>query len=129
MAWTGPGFDPLLSEGGPGRWSLEKHAAWLDARNGVSAVDAFGDLVDALYFQHRRIALSKVSPTDHRDPFCVAEDNGVLTHLRPDEPFWTGARYGVVNHLLWTLGAIEDPSGDAALTSLGVELLERCRDA
>ena len=45
-----------------------------------------------------------------RDPFNFAEDDGVLRPLRLDEPFWTGARYAVGNHLLWTLGLLTAPA-------------------
>jgi hypothetical protein len=40
-----------------------------------------------------------------------------------DYPFWTTARFEVVNHLLWTLGLLESPDGRARPTELGDRVL------
>jgi hypothetical protein len=129
-----PGFTELLDEGSSHRWSLRHLASWLAARSADPLDQVVAELVDALHHQHVRIALLKVRvPTARnlashrhpwRDPFCFADDDGVLRPLRLDEPFWTGARYDVVNHLLWTLGLLTDPDG-TALTALGTTYLER----
>jgi hypothetical protein len=87
----------------------------------VSSV--LGELLDELHHQHVRISLGKVSPLGQRDPFCFAEDDGLLRLLRLDEPFWTTARFDVVNHLLWTLGLLEAPEGSARPTDLGRRVL------
>jgi hypothetical protein len=60
-----------------------------------------------------------------RDPFNFAEDEGVLRPLRPDEPFWTGARYWVLNHLLWSLGLLSSPTPPIELTALGRRIRKR----
>ncbi len=117
------GFAELRDEGGPGRWSLQHLRSWLDARSDQSGRSALSDLIDALHHQHVRVALSKVSPTDSRDPFCFSDDDGQLRLIRNDEPFWTGARYDVVNHLLWTLGLLDHPAGEIRPTELGLKML------
>ncbi len=133
---SAPGFDDLLDEGGDGRWSLEHLNTWLDSRADQPLTEATADLLGALHHQHVRVALQKVRvPSAQnlrrvvggwRDPFNFAEDEGVLRPLRPDEPFWTGARYGVLNHLLWSLGLLTSPTPPFELTALGHETLERC---
>jgi hypothetical protein len=90
---------------------------------------AFSDLVDELRVQHLAVATAKLSDTDKRDPFCIAEDNGLVRVIRPDEPFWTGARFGVVLTLLWSLGLLEGPAGDYRPTALGTELLQQIEHA
>jgi hypothetical protein len=128
------GFTELLDEGRSHRWSLRHLAGWLSARSADPLNEVVAALIDALHHQHVRIALLKVRVPSARnlaahagswrDPFCFADDDGVLRPLRLDEPFWTGARYVVVNHLLWTLGLLADPNG-AALTARGRAYLER----
>ena len=49
--------------------------------------------------------------------------DGLLRLLRTDEPFWTTARFEVVNHLLWTLGLLATPDGRARPTELGTQIL------
>lgn len=120
---TAPGFDELLDEGGAWRWSLRHWAEWIDHRVEYRLDELLADLLVALLNQHRRVALTKVRVLDRRDPFCIAEDNGLLTTIRSDDPFWTGARYGVVNHLLWTLGLLTSPGTDPRLTPLGHQTL------
>lgn len=130
-----PGFSELLDEGGRHRWSLAYLDRWFAARESGTTVQAFGDLIDELHHQHVRVALSKVRiPSARnlrankgrwRDPFCFAEDNEVLRPLRRDVPFWTGARFQVVNQLVWTLGLIDVPRGESSLTELGREYLQR----
>jgi hypothetical protein len=117
------GFIELRDEGGSDRWSLERLRRWFEVRQDDTVDAALADLVDDLYLLHMGVGTRKLSPTDHRDPFCVAEDDGVLRLLRSDEPFWTGARFDVVNHLLWTLGLLESPEGDARPTELGISTL------
>lgn len=121
------GFDELLDEGGSWRWSLRHLAAWFDHRAEYRLDVVLSELLDALLNQHRRVALIKVRALDTRDPFCVAEDNGILSLLRSDQPFWTGARYGVVNHLLWTLGLLAPPDAEPRLTPLGSTTLDEMR--
>jgi hypothetical protein len=82
------------------------------------------DLLDEIHHQHVRVSLTKVNALGERDPFCFAEDDGQLRLLRMDEPFWTTARFEVVNHLLWTLGLLEAPNGQARPTNLGRQVLE-----
>lgn len=118
-----PGFTELRDEGGRGRWSMEYLRDWLDLRTAEQLAGVLGDLFDELHYQHIRVALPKISPTDSRDPFCFAEDEGVLRLLRPDEPFWTSARYEVVNHLMWTLGLLTEPDGEIRPTELGERIL------
>ena len=123
------GFTELLDEGGSHRWSLQYLDGWLGGRVDRRFAEMAIALLDALHHQHVRVALGKVRvPSaqnlgrykgDWRDPFNFAEDDGVLRPLRPDEPFWTGARYGVGNHLLWTLGLLSAPAPPTALTDLG----------
>ena len=117
------GFAELRDEGGPGRWSLAHLHDWLEVRHDETGRSVLAQLLDELHFQHIRVALSKVSPTDSRDPFCFADDDGLLRLIRQDEPFWTGARYEVVNHLLWTLGLLNEPSGEIRPTELGDQIL------
>jgi hypothetical protein len=129
------GFSELLEEGGSHRWSLQHLDAWLGARAEQPVAETMADLLDALQHQHVRVALSKVrvpsaenlrrEKGSWRDPFNFADDDGMLRPLRPDEPFWTGARYGVGNHLLWSLGLLTSPVPPIALTQLGEETLIR----
>lgn len=126
---SAPGFDELLDEGGSWRWSLRHLAAWIDHRADDRLDSFLSQLLDALLNQHRRVALTKVRFLDNRDPFCVAEDNGLLSVIRPDEPFWTGARFGVMNHLLWTLGLLTSPDHDPRLTPLGQKTLREMTTA
>lgn len=128
-----PGFTELLDEGGRHRWSLRHLDRWLDARAQLPFREMAGELIDALQHQHVRVALSKVrvptaenlrtSKNPWRDPFNFAEDDGVLRPLRQDEPFWSGARYAVGNHLLWTLGLLTEPRPPTGLTPLGATTL------
>ena len=132
---TAAGFDELLDEGGDHRWSLRNLADWLEVRSQDPFSQVVSELLDALHHQHVRVALSKVRvPSGQnlrrvrggwRDPFNFAEDDGVLRPLRVDEPFWTGARYGVCNHLLWTLGLLTTPMPPLGLTDLGRSVLDR----
>lgn len=127
------GFTELLDEGGSHRWSLKHLNTWLAARSNQPFAVVATELLDALHHQHIRVALSKVRvPSaqnlgrykgNWRDPFNFAEDDGILRPLRPDEPFWTGARYAVGNHLLWTLGLLTAPRPPTGLTELGREYL------
>jgi hypothetical protein len=114
-----PGFVELVDEGGPGRWSLAYLRQWLSLRERQPVAAVLSDLLDELHHQHVRVSLTKVNPLGERDPFCFAEDDGLLRLLRTDEPFWTTARFEVVNHLLWTLGLLEAPDGQARPTELG----------
>ena len=124
------GFTELRDEGGPGRWSLAFFSDWLEPRRPAATRQVLAELLDELHYQHIRVALGKVSPTDSRDPFCFSDDDGLLRLIRADEPFWSGARYEVVNHLLWTLGLCDAPSGEIRLTELGAQTLrEANRDA
>jgi hypothetical protein len=118
-----PGFVELVDEGGPGRWSLAYLGQWLALRERQPLVNVLSDLLDELHHQHVRVSLTKVNPLGERDPFCFAEDNGQLRLLRTDEPFWTTARFEVVNHLLWTLGLLDAPDGQARPTELGDRIL------
>jgi hypothetical protein len=124
-----PGFDELLDEGGSHRWSLMHVRGWLRVRAQTPLVDAVGELISALHHQHVRIALTKIATPSAqnlrrssdrlRDPFNFAEDEGVLRPLRGDEPTWSGARYDVINHLLWSLGLLDSPRPPIRLTELG----------
>jgi hypothetical protein len=139
IARTAVGFTELLNEGGSHRWSLNYLNSWLQARADQSVTIVADDLLSALYHQHVRVALSKVRVPNAqnlraykgswRDPFNFAEDDGVLRPLRPDEPFWTGARYNVGNQLLWTLGLLSSPTPPISLTDLGREYLSMYADA
>ena len=117
------GFAELCDEGGTTRWSLDHLRQWFDVRSKLTVAEALADLLDDLFLLHMSVGTRKLSPTDQRDPFCLAEDDGVLRLLRADEPFWTGARFDVVNHLLWTLGLLDTPHGEARPTELGLETL------
>src|SRR5262249_15111724 len=64
-----PGFAELRDEGGPGRWSLEHLRRWLALRSADSLERTAHALFDEIHYQHVRVALPKLSPTDHRDPF------------------------------------------------------------
>ena len=135
IARDAPGFTELINEGGSHKWSLKHLDTWMSARAEQTVEQAAGELLDALHHQHVRVALSKVrAPTAQslrryksgwRDPFNFAEDDGVLRPLRLDEPFWTGARYAVGNHLLWSLGLLTSPRPPTELTMLGATILER----
>jgi hypothetical protein len=135
VAREAPGFTELLDEGGTHRWSLRYVGEWLAARQHQSVAEVAGQLLDALHHQHVRVALTKVrvpsaqnlrrEKDPWRDPFCFAEDDGELRPLRGDEPFWSGARYEVVNHLLWTLGLLTSPGSSTRPTDAGRELLAR----
>jgi hypothetical protein len=117
------GFAELVDEGGPGRWSLAHLRQWLALREEQPVAAVLADLLDEIHHQHVRVSLTKVNPLGERDPFCFAEDDGQLRLLRMDEPFWTGARFEVVNHLLWTLGLLDAPDGQARPTELGLQVL------
>jgi hypothetical protein len=140
LAREARGFSELLDEGGTHRWSLAYLDQWLSARGDRRMRDAASELLDSLHHQHVRVALTKVRiPSadnlrrvtgNWRDPFNFAEDDGVLRPLRPDEPFWTGARYAVCNHLLWTLGLVTAPEAPISLTAAGeATLREHTGDA
>jgi len=117
------GFAELMDEGGPGRWSLAHLRTWLSLREDREVASVLADLLDEIHHQHVRVSLGKVNPLGQRDPFCFAEDEALLRLLRTDEPFWTTARFEVVNHLLWTLGLLETPDGRARPTELGKRVL------
>jgi hypothetical protein len=119
------GFRQLADEGGSGRWSLRHLASWFESRRDQGIADTLGDLIHALVFQHKRVALGKVSPSGKRDPFCVAEDDGLLSLIRSDDPIWSDGRFTTVNHLLWTLGLLDGPDGASRPTALGAETLKR----
>jgi hypothetical protein len=133
IAGGAPGFTELLDEGGPERWSLRYLDGWLAAREQLPVATVAAELLDALHHQHVRVALAKVrAPTaenltrvagNWRDPFNFSEDDGVLRVLRRDEPFWSGARYHVGNHLLWTLGLLSSPDDAIRPTELGHRFL------
>jgi hypothetical protein len=101
---------------------------WLEHRENADIASVLHELLDALRVQHLQVATAKLSPTDSRDPFCIAEDNGVLRFVRGDAPAWTGARFGVLNALLWSLGLLDAPSGEARLTELGSQILSQVND-
>jgi hypothetical protein len=134
MAGAAAGFTELLDEGGDHRWSLRYLDEWLAARAEFSVAAVASDLLDALHHQHVRVALTKVRvPTadnlqrvtgNWRDPFNFTEDDGILRLLRPDEPFWSGARYAVGNHFLWTLGLLTSPEPPIEVTPHGREILK-----
>lgn len=119
------GLTELRHDGGRERWSLAHMHDWLSARERQSLAATLADLIDELRLQHLRIATPKLSPTDQRDPFCFAEDNGVMRFIRGDDPFWTGARFRVLNTMLWSLGLIDAPTGDARVTPLGTNVLNK----
>lgn len=118
-----PGMAELRDDGGPGRLSLAHMHDWHAQREHMGVASVLRDLLDLLRLQHLQVATAKLSPTDSRDPFCIAEDNGVLRFVRGDEPFWTGARFGVLNTLLWSLGLLDAPSGEARPTELAARIL------
>jgi hypothetical protein len=118
-----PGLVELRGDGGSERWSLAHMHEWLALRDDHSVAGVLAELFDELRLQHLRIATPKLSPTDQRDPFCFAEDNGVLRFVRADFPFWTGARFGICNTMLWSLGLSDSPTGEARLTELGARIL------
>jgi hypothetical protein len=130
------GFTELLDEGGRYRWSLLYLRDWLNARRDLRFGEVAADLLEALHHQHVRVALTKIAtPTAQnlrrsgdrlRDPFNFAEEEGVLRPLRGDEPSWSGARYTVGNHLLWSLGLLSSPAPPTRLTDLGRHTLARC---
>lgn len=124
-----PTIQALLDDGGPNRWSLRRLNRWLTAHADTSLAQVLGDLIDELREQHLAVATAKLSDTDRRDPFCIAEDNGLVRLIRPDDPFWTGARFGVVQTLLWSLDLIGGPTGDYRPTAAGTELLRRIEHA
>jgi hypothetical protein len=134
MAGATAGFTELLDEGGDHRWSLRYLDEWLAARAELPVEAVASDLLDALHHQHVRVALTKVRvPTaenlqrvtgNWRDPFNFTEDDGILRLLRPDEPFWSGARYAVGNHFLWTLGLLTSPESPIEVTPLGRSVIE-----
>ena len=124
-----PTLQGLRDDGGAYRWSLKRLNQWLVAHEDASVAQVLGDLIDELRAQHLAVATAKLSDTDRRDPFCIAEDNGLVRVIRPDEPFWTGARFGVVLTLLWSLGLIEGPVGDYRPTAMGTKLLRQIEHA
>jgi hypothetical protein len=123
------GFTELLDDGGSYRWSLHHLSDWLNAHRDRQFAEVAEELLEALHHQHVRVALTKTSTpsaenlrrsTDRlHDPFNFPEEDGVLRPLRPDEPAWTGARYAVLNHLLWSLGLLSSPTPPTRLTELG----------
>lgn len=119
------GLSELRNDGGSARWSLAHMHDWLAAREQQTLAETQCDLIDELRIQHLRIATPKLSPTDQRDPFCFAEDNGVMRFIRGDDPFWTSGRFGVLNTLLCSLGLLEAPTGEARLTPLGAQVLAK----
>lgn len=134
MASEAAGFTELLGEGGDHRWSLQYLDEWLAARADMSVEAVASDLLGALHHQHVRVALTKVRvptaenlrrvPNNWRDPFNFTEDDGILRLLRPDEPFWSGARYAVGNHFLWSLGLLTSPEPPIEVTQLGRSVIE-----
>ncbi len=117
-------FATILQRGEETRLSVSYMSRWLQARSGLSAIEVIGELVRLLFHRHLRVATAKLSIADHRDPFCLAEvDDGRYRVIRSDDPFWTGARFATLNHLLWTLGALDSPDGDGRPTDLGRSLL------
>jgi hypothetical protein len=122
-AQQGDAFTGLMDAGGVERWSLRTISEWVEQRRDLTAAEALAELLDDLMHRHVRVALSKMRAGDPRDPFCIAEDDGMLRRIRADEPFWTGARYGVSTHLLWTLGLLDAPTGEPRLTPLGSQVL------
>jgi hypothetical protein len=122
------GFAELRDEGGDWRWSLAWLGRWFAHRRQQSVKAVLADLEHELYHQHMRVATNKLSPTDHRDPFCISEEDGVLRLLRDDEPFWTGARYEVLNHWLWTLDLLDSPLEGCRPTELGGQILDQIRN-
>jgi hypothetical protein len=130
------GFTELLDEGGRYRWSLLYLRDWLAARHDLRLKEIAAELLEALHHQHVRVALTKIATPSAqnlrrsgdrlRDPFNFAEEEGVLRPLRGDEPSWSGARYTVGNHLLWSLGLLTTPAPPTGLTDLGRDTLARC---
>ncbi len=117
-------FHELLARGGHQRLSPTHMAAWFQERSSSSVESVVAELAGALFHRHLQVATAKLSVTDHRDPFCVAEEEDAgYRVIRDDEPFWTGARFATLNHLLWTVGALDDPDGDGRPTELGHSLL------
>ena len=118
-------FVSLLGRGGSDRLSVTHMQRWLTARadDPVEAVAA--ELTRELFYRHLRIAAAKITPTDYRNPYCVAETTeGSYEVIRGDQPFWTGARFATLNHLLWTIGALDEPDGNGRPTALGLSLLK-----
>lgn len=132
------GFTELLDEGGRYRWSLLYLRDWLAARHELTVTEMAADLLEALHHQHVRVALTKVATPSARnlrrsgdrlrDPFNFAEEEGTLRPLRGDEPSWSGARYTVGNHLLWSLGLLSSPAPPIGVTDLGRQTLARCAE-
>ena len=87
-----PGLIELRSDGCAERWSLAHMNGWLEQRDDRRVVDVLADLIDELRDQHVRTATPKLSLD--RDPFCTAEDDGVLRFVRGDAPAWSTARLG-----------------------------------
>ena len=118
-------FTDLTGRGGPDRFASSYMSDWLSSRAQMPSSEVVTELIAKLFHRHLRVATSKLTTTDHRDPFCVAEQpDGRYRLIRPDEPFWTGARFETLNHLLWTAGALSTPDGDGRPTQLGLELLD-----
>ena len=119
-----PEFTELLDRGGAGRLSLAHMSRWLRDRRSNRCEDVAAELIQLLFYRHLRVATGKLTATDHRDPFCVAaQEDGTYRVIRRDEPFWTGARFDTMNHLLWTAGALDQPDGNTRPTELGRTLL------
>ncbi|MCC5952798.1 MAG: hypothetical protein JJU45_11965 [Acidimicrobiia bacterium] len=119
-------FEALLERGEAERFSVAYISRWLQARADQFVESVVRELLWMLVHRHLRVAAAKVSATDHRDPYCLAEvEDGVYEVIRPDEPFWTGARFATLNHLLWSLGALDDPDGAGRPTALGEKLLNQ----
>ncbi|MHB8471233.1 MAG: hypothetical protein ACYDCH_15995, partial [Gaiellaceae bacterium] len=79
------GISELRNDGGSARWSLAHMHDWLTIREQQTLTEALRDLIDELRAQHLRMATPKLSPTDQRDPFCFAVDNGVMRVIRGDD--------------------------------------------
>jgi hypothetical protein len=121
-------FQHLLDRGGHERLSVAYMSQWLNERAQQTCAEVLGQLIVFLFHRHLSVATTKLSPTDTRDPFCVAaQEDGTYKVIRDDEPFWTGARFETLNHLLWTAGVLNDPGQDARPTELGHKLLEEVR--
>ena len=73
---------------------LDEVRGSVPARVSVNLSDIQAHIVAALladlHDQHVRVAISKLSESDFRDPFCFAEDEGEMRLIRLDAPFWTG---------------------------------------
>jgi hypothetical protein len=117
-------FQALLDRGGPARHSVKHNEEWFAHRRDLAVSQLVAELIDNLVYRHLRVATQKLSVTDHRDPFCIADDDGIWRVIRSDDPFWTGARFNTMNNLLWTAGALTSPAHDARPTELGLSLLE-----